>query len=101
MWTGGRQRPTEPEIIPPGREPADLRGGQADPWAQHNVYGTQRIFVRRIGPLGLLAIAGLIGLVAALVFVTVVGALFFMVPIIALVLVGALIGGVMRRNSRR
>jgi len=100
MWTGGR-RPTEPEIIPPVQEPAEWRDNPADPWAQHNVYGTHRIYVRRIGPIGLLFIAALIGLVAALVFVTVVGTLFFMIPIIALVLIGAVIGGLMRRRPRR
>ena len=47
-----RGQPTEPEIIPPGQEPADWRRGQTDPWAQHNVYGTQRVFVHRIGPIG-------------------------------------------------
>jgi hypothetical protein len=100
MWTGG-QRPTEPEIIPPGQEPAEFRRNPADPWAQHNVYGTHRIYVRRVGPVGLLLIAALIGLVAAFVFVTIVGALFFIIPIAALLLIGAIIGGLMRRRSRR
>jgi hypothetical protein len=99
MWT--RRQPTEPEIIPPGQEPAERRGGPADPWAQYNVYGTHRIYVRRIGPLGFFAIAAAIGIVAALIFVTIVGALFFLVPIAALLLVGALIGSLMRRNMRR
>jgi hypothetical protein len=96
-----RGKPTEPEIIPPNQEPADWRRGQADPWAQHNVYGTQRIFVRRIGPVGLISIAVLVGIVAALVFVTVVGAFFFAIPIVALLLIGAILGGVMRRYLRR
>jgi hypothetical protein len=96
-----RGQPTEPEIIPPGQEPADWRRGGADPWARHNVYGTHRVFVGRIGPIGLLLIAVLIGLVAAFVFVTVVGALFFLIPIAALVLVGVIIGGLMRRRLRR
>lgn len=96
-----RGQPTEPEIIPPGQEPADWRHGRPDPWAQHNVYGKQRIFVGRIGPIGFLSIAVLLGLVAALVFVTVVGTLFFAIPIIALVLIGAILGGVMRRYLRR
>ena len=100
MWTGGR-RPTEPEIIPPGQEPVDSRRNAADPWAQHNVYGTHRIYVRRIGPVGLLVVAVLIGLIAALVFVTIVGTLFFAIPIIALVLVGLILGGFMRRYLRK
>ncbi|HEY1542677.1 MAG TPA: hypothetical protein VGG01_09725 [Xanthobacteraceae bacterium] len=96
-----RREPPEPEIIPPGQEPADWRRGRPDPWAQHNVYGTQRIFVRRIGPFGFLSIAVLLGIVAALVFVTVVGTFLFAIPIIALLLIGAILGGVMRRYLRR
>jgi ABC-type antimicrobial peptide transport system permease subunit len=96
-----RGQPTEPEIIPPGKEPTDWRRSSTDPWAQHNVYGTQRIFVGRIGPIGFLLIAVLLGLVAAFVFVTVVGALFFLIPIAALLLVGAIIGSLMRRRLRR
>jgi len=96
-----RRQPTEPEIIPPGQEPADWRHGRPDPWAQHNVYGTHRIYVRRVGPMGFLLVAALIGLIAALIFVTIVGALFVAVPIVALVLVGLLIGGMMRRYLRR
>ncbi len=96
-----RGQPTEPEIIPPGQEPADWRRGQADPWARHNVYGTQRVFVHRIGPIGFLVVAALIGIVAALVFVTVVGAFFVAIPIAALLLVGAILGGIMRRYLRR
>lgn len=65
------------------------------------MYGTHRIYVRRIGPGGLLLAAVLIGLVAALVFVTIVGTLFFLIPIVALVLVGVILGGIMRRYLRR
>ena len=96
-----RRQPAEPEIIPPGQEPAGWQHGRADPWAQHNVYGTHRIYVRRIGPGSLLLAAVLIGLVAALVFVTIVGTLFFLIPIVALVLVGVILGGIMRRYLRR
>jgi|SRR6185437_6215443 len=96
-----RGQPTEPEIIPPGQEPADWRRGSADPWAQHNLHGTQRIFVGRIGPIGFISIAVLIGIVAALVFVTVIGAFFFAIPIVALILIGAILGRVMARYLRR
>jgi len=96
-----RGQPTEPEIIPPGQEPADWRRGSADPWVQHNLHGTQRIFVGRIGPIGFISIAVLIGIVAALVFVTVIGAFFFAIPIVALILIGAILGRVMARYLRR
>ena len=96
-----RRQPTEPEIIPPGQEPADWQHRRPDPWAQHNVYSTHRVFVRRIGPGGLLLAAGVVGLVTALIFVLVVSAFFVAIPIVALLLIGAILGAVVRRYMRR
>ena len=96
-----RRQPTEPEIIPPGQEPADLRNGRTDPWAHYSVHGTHRIYVGRVGPIGVLLIAALIGIIAALVFVMVVGAFFVAIPVAALLLAAAVVGGLMRRYLRK
>jgi hypothetical protein len=95
-----RRQPTEPEIIPPGQEPADLRHGHPDPWAHFSVHGTHRIYVRRIGPVGVLLLAALIGTLAALVFVMLVGAFFVAIPVAILLVVAAIVGGLMRRYMR-
>jgi hypothetical protein len=97
-----RRQPTEPEIIPPGQEPADLRGGRPDPWTHFSVHGTgtHRVYVRRIGPVGILLVAALIGTLAALVFVMLIGAFFIAIPVAALLLVAAIVGGLMRRFLR-
>ena len=92
-----RRQPTEPEIIPPGQEPADRPLGRPDPWASFQVHGSHRIYVRRIGPVGILLIAALIGTIAALVFVVMVGAFLIWIPVAVLLFVAAIVGGLMRR----
>jgi hypothetical protein len=97
------RRPTEPEIIPPGQEPTDWPRQQRDPWAPFHVYGTgtRRVYVRRIGPIGILLLAALIGTIAALVFVVMVGAFLIWIPVAVLLFVAAVVGGLMRRYLRQ
>ena len=94
------RQPTEPEIIPPGHEP-DWPPRNPDPWAAFNVNGTHRVYVRRIGPVGILLLAALIGTIAALVFVVMVGAFLVWIPIAVLLFVAAVVGGLMRRYMRQ
>ena len=97
-----RRQPTEPEIIPPGQEPTDWPRGQRDPWASFHVHGTgTRVYVRRIGPIGILLLAALIGTIAALIFVVLVGAFLIWIPIAVLLFVAAIVGGLMRRYMQR
>ena len=95
------RHPTEPEIIPPGQEPGDWQRRRPDPWASFDVYGTRRVYVRRIGPIGILLLAALIGTIAALVFVVIVGAFLIWIPVAALLFIAAIVGGLMRRYMRR
>jgi hypothetical protein len=97
------RRPTEPEIIPPGQEPTDWPRQKQDPWASFHVYGTgtRRVYVRRIGPIGILLLAALIGTIAALVFVVMVGAFLIWIPVAVLLFVAAVVGGLMRRYLRQ
>lgn len=95
------RHPTEPEIIPPGQEPADWPRGRPDPWSSFHVYGTRRVYVRRIGPIGLLLLAALIGTIAALVFVVAVGAFLIWIPVAVLLFIAAVVGGLMRRYIRQ
>jgi len=95
-----RRQPTEPEIIPPGQEPIDWRNPRRDPWAHLGVHGTHRIYVGRVGPVGILLLAALIGTIAALVFVMLIGAFFVAIPVAILLFVAAVVGGLMRRYVR-
>jgi hypothetical protein len=96
-----RRQPTEPEIIPPGQEPTDWRRERPDPWASFDVYGTRRIYMRRIGPVGIVLMALLVGTIAALVFVVAVGAFLIWIPVAVLLFVTAIVGGLMQRYLRR
>jgi len=96
-----RRQPQEPEIIPPGQEPADWRPGHRDSWSWFETHGTRRIYVRRIGPLGILLLAVLIGTIAALVFVVAVGAFLVWIPVAILLFVAAVVGSLMRRYLGR
>jgi hypothetical protein len=96
------RRPTEPEIIPPGQEPTDWPRGRPDPWASFHVHGGQRrVYVGRIGPIGILLLAVLLGTIAALVFVVAVGAFLIWIPVAVLLVVAAIVGGLMRRYLQR
>ena len=95
------RRPIEPEIIPPDHSRAEAMHGRPDPWSSTNVYTTHRIYVRRIGPLGIFLAALLIGTLAAVVFVVLVGAFLVWIPVTILLFVAAVIVGLMRRYFLR
>ena len=63
--------------------------------------GARRVYVRRIGPIGILLLAALIGTIAALVFVVMVGAFLIWIPVAVLLFVAAVVGGLMRRYMRQ
>jgi hypothetical protein len=94
------RHPIEPEILPPDHGRAEAMR-QPDPWASGNVYTTHRIYVRRIGPLGIFLAALLIGTLAAVVFVVLVGAFLIWIPVTILLFVAAVVIGLMRRYLMR
>jgi hypothetical protein len=97
-----RRQPTEPEIIPPGQEPTDWPRGRRDPWASFHVNSTgTRVYVGRVGPVGILLLAVLIGTIAALIFVVLVGIFVIWIPIAILLFVAAIVGALMRRYMQR
>lgn len=98
------ERPrSEPEIIPPGREPprhvrreidsAFLRFEERD--------GVQRIFIARPGwPSIVLAIL-IFGLIAAIVFVVLAGIVLIWIPLVVGAIVLALVAGALRYHWER
>jgi hypothetical protein len=72
----------EPEIIPPDRSGRQSSGY---PYAYTQYGGARRIYVGRIGPLGMALVALFIALVVVAVFLTVVGAFLIWIPIVLLV----------------
>jgi hypothetical protein len=88
----------EPEIIPPAR------GGRESEW-QYEVWppymsstgGTHRLYVARLGPLGLALLMALIGIVVAVLVLAVVSAILIWIPILALLLAAGVIFRFWRR----
>jgi hypothetical protein len=85
----------EPEIIPPG--------------ASHDPLGTrifidettsQRIFVGRLGPLGLIGIALTVAVVFAVILVLLLGAFLLWIPIVGALVAIGLVAGVLRHLKR-
>lgn len=82
----------EPEIIPPARGRSD------SDWVQQTWYsygssesGTRRIYVGRLGPVGVALVMLIIGIVVVFVLLAVVGAILIWIPVLAgLLAVGAI-----------
>jgi hypothetical protein len=89
----GERPRSEPEIIPPG---APLRRPRDDPFS--DTIFTRRIYVAPLGPLGLIGLVLTIGIIAVVLLALIIGAVLFWLPIVALVVVAAIVGS--RLSSR-
>ncbi len=86
---------SEPEIIPPGA-PLPPRGD--DPF---NARFTQRIYIARPGPLGLLMVALAVIIVAVVILLLLVGAVLIWIPVVGLMVAVAIISGLVRSRWKR
>jgi hypothetical protein len=84
----------EPEIIPPDRS------GRYSPWNPYGfaeARGTQRIYVTRMGPVGIALLLLAIAAVATIIMIAVLGAVLIWIPIIAIVVIAGALLRVLRR----
>ena len=93
------ERPrVEPEIIPPDRSPRRpdwreqaWRQQTWQPFFSTAADETHRIYVAKLGPLGVALLILLIGVIAAVILLALVGAVLIWIPVVALlVAIGAL-----------
>ena len=93
------ERPrVEPEIIPPDRNPRRpdwrrqaWRRQTRQPFFSTAADETHRIYVTRLGPLGVALLILIVGVIAAVILLALVGAVLIWIPAVALLLaVGAL-----------
>lgn len=97
------QRPTprdnrpraEPEIIPPG---APLPSHGDGPF---NARFTQRIYIARPGPFGLLLVALAVIIIAVMILLLFVGVVLIWIPVVALMVAAAIVSGMVRSRWRR
>ncbi len=98
------ERPrSEPEIIPPDRtrrEPPSGSGwtGGWPPYGYARTRSTERIFVTRVGPVGLALVLLVIAFIAAVVLLTLLGAVLIWLPVIAVLAIVAAVAGLFRRR---
>ena len=89
----GISRPrAEPEIIPPGDQPARWEDSDAT---------APRIHVVRMGPVGVFALLLIVALLAAVFAVVLVGAILIWIPIAGLLLAVAIVSSLWRGSLRR
>jgi len=62
---------------------------------------SQRIYVTRLGPLGLIGLALAIGFVAVVLLILLVGAVLFWIPVVALIVAAVILSGALRSRLRR
>jgi uncharacterized protein (DUF697 family) len=90
-----REKPrAEPEIIPPGHpDGRSMRDGY-----HLDVNGTQRIYVTRLGPFGIVALGLLIALLAAVIPIVLLGAVLIWIPVAVLFVAAAVVSDLLRRR---
>lgn len=99
------ERPrVEPEIIPPNRGggPDDRFGGRTPNWPPqppfgYAAHGPQRVFVGRIGPLGIALLLLAMSLFGAVFLFVLIGTALIWIPVAAVLLVVAGVVGLFRR----
>jgi uncharacterized protein (DUF697 family) len=91
----GKEKPrAEPEIILPG----DLGGRPMRDGYNFDVRGTQRIYVARPGPFGIIALGLLVALTAAVISIVLLGAVLIWIPLAVLLVVAAVVSNLLRRR---
>jgi hypothetical protein len=88
---------SEPEIIPPGR--GDASEPEYPIWRLEE-HGVHRIYVTKVGPLGLLPLALLGGAVTVALLAFLFGFLLLLLPVAGVVAAVALIGSFLRGGPR-
>jgi hypothetical protein len=94
------ERPrAEPEIIPPDRSGGP---GRRDPaWPPPDgftpAYGTQRVYIGRIGPFGFALLLLVIGFLAAVMLLILIGTALLWIPLVAVLVIAAVISRLFRR----
>ncbi len=92
----GEKPRSEPEIIPPDHARRGTRGSGVFIDAQ----GTERVYVARLGPLGVILAILTTGILAAVVVVLLFATFLIWVPLLVFFIVGAIVAGLLRTYFR-
>jgi hypothetical protein len=89
-------RQTEPEIIPPGADPA----GRSRIWASAAPHYTMRIRMTRLGPVGIVMLLLMIGILGLAGLTLLLGFALVGLTAAGVLMVGSIISGLAHRLSR-
>jgi len=98
MTDKGPEKPgSEPEIIPPGR--AERETPRVRVFV--GTHGTERVYVGKASPLGIILLTLITGLLITAVLVLLLGTFLFLLPLAVLFVTGALVVGLVRFYFQR
>jgi hypothetical protein len=97
----GEKPRSEPEVIPPDRGDRQSRSSVAGIRVFLDGGGVRQIYITRLGPLGMVALALMVGILFAITLVLVLGAFLIWIPLVGLLVAAAIISGLLRAYFRQ
>jgi hypothetical protein len=97
----GEKPRAEPEIIPPDRADRQSRSSVAGIRVFFDGDGIRHIYVARLGPLGMVALALMVGVLFAIILVLVLGVFLIWIPLVGLLVAATIIAGLLRAYFRQ
>jgi hypothetical protein len=88
----GEEPRSEPEIIPPSHAERDTPRVRVFV----GTHGTERVYVGKASPLGIILVALITGLLTAAILVLLLGAFLFLLPLAVLFVTGLVVAGLVR-----
>ena len=86
---------SEPEIIPPGKQP------DSDVWTSETMQGTHRIYVRRVGPFEIILWVVIIGAILMAIVGLLLGFFLIAIPFMAALIIIGIVSAVVRGYFNR
>ena len=86
---------SEPEIIPPGKQP------DSDVWTSKTMRGTHRIYVRRVGPFEIILWVVIIGAILMAIGGLLLGFFLIAIPFMAALIIIGIVSAVVRGYFHR
>jgi hypothetical protein len=96
----GEKPRSEPEIIPPDHAGRRTAQGAPRTRAFIDAHGTERIYIARLGPLGLILAILTTGILSAVMLILLFAAFLIWLPLVIFFIAGAIIFGFLRYFRR-
>ena len=99
--TQGEKPRSEPEIIPPDRAERRMAPGTPRTRVFIDAQGTERVYVAKLGPLGIILAVLTTGILSAVMLILLFATFLIWVPLVVFIIAGVIISGLMRTYFRR